>query len=197
MKIIGLFILYMGKVFDRTLMYLFKPMFYECGKNVIFHPTKSELLYKNIAVGNNVYIGSGASFIVSRSKIIIGDKVLFGPNVTIRGGNHSSHIIGKFLYDYRLSDKLQSDDEMVIIDNDVWVGTGAIILKGVHIGRGSIIAAGAVVTKSVDPYSVMGGVPAKLIRQRWSLDDIKKHEEACYKEGERINLDALKSSFEL
>lgn len=169
-------------------------MFLHCGKKVVFHPLKSEFFYKNISVGNNVYIGSGASFVASRSKIVIGDKVLFGPNVTIRGGNHSSHIIGKFLYDYTLSDKLLSDDEPVIIDNDVWVGTGAIILKGVHIGRGAIIAAGAVVTKDVTPYSIVGGVPAKHLKYRWSFEDIKRHEEMCYNEHERINFELLWNS---
>lgn len=94
-------------------------------------------------------------------------------------------------YDYTSSDKLASDDQPVIIENDVWVGTWAIILKGVCIGRGSIIAAGAVVTKNVSPYSVMGGVPAKLIKRRWSLEEIKRHEVICYKEGERINLNTL------
>jgi acetyltransferase-like isoleucine patch superfamily enzyme len=54
----------------------------------------------------------------------------------------------------------------VVIEDDVWIGTGARILDGVTIGRGSVIGAGAVVTKGVAPYSVMGGVPAKLIRSR-------------------------------
>lgn len=59
------------------------------------------------------------------------------------------------------------------IGNDVWIGTGAMILDGVHIGDGAVIAAGAVVTKDVEPYSIVGGVPARLIKKRFSDEQIK------------------------
>ena len=60
----------------------------------------------------------------------------------------------------------------VIIGNDVWIGFGATLLSGIIVGNGAIIAAGAVVTHSVEPYSIVGGVPAKLIRRRFDVDDI-------------------------
>lgn len=172
-------------------MHILKYQFKQIGKNVMFFPSKSEFSYKNILIGNNVFIGSGASFIASISYIQIGDKVMFGPNVTIRGGNHSTHIIGKQMADYTLSDKLAEDDQPIIIDNDVWIGTGVIILKGVHIGRGSIVAAGAIVTKDIPPYSIVGGVPAKIIRKRWCKEDIIKHELMLYQKNERLNIDSL------
>lgn len=56
----------------------------------------------------------------------------------------------------------------IIIDDDVWIGYGATIMSGVHIGQGAVIAAGAVVTKDVPPYAIVGGVPAKLIKYRFS-----------------------------
>lgn len=58
---------------------------------------------------------------------------------------------------------LQGD---IIIDDDVWIGAGAIILTGVTIGKGSVIAAGSIVTKDVEPYTIVGGNPAKLIKKR-------------------------------
>jgi len=64
----------------------------------------------------------------------------------------------------------------VIIGNDVWIGTGAIIVDGVSIGNGAIIAANAVVTKDVPPYSIAGGVPAKIIKARFQVDEIKQLE---------------------
>lgn len=169
-----------GKIYDRILMYIYRDQFASCGKQVIFSPTQSYFLYKTIELGNHIYIGPGAKFLASDSSIKIGDKVSFGPNVSIIGGNHSSHIVGKFMADYEISDKLLSDDQPVIIENDVWVGAGAIILKGVTIGRGAIIAAGAIVTKDIPPYAVAVGIPAKVLKYRWSAEDILKHEEILY-----------------
>lgn len=181
------------KAYDRALMYLSRGQFAGCGKHVYFYPTKSELYYKTIEIGDNVYIGPGAMFLATDSSIKIGNKVLFGPNVSIIGGNHSTHIIGKMMADYKLSDKEVTDDLPVIISEDVWVGSGAIILNGVKIGRGAIVAAGAVVTKNVSPYSIVGGVPAKLIKFRWDVHSIMKHESLLYREEERISEEVLKS----
>lgn len=61
-------------------------------------------------------------------------------------------------------------------------------IKGVTIGRGAIVTAGAVVTKKVPPYSIVGGIPAKVIGFRWSIEDIIKHEETLYSEAERISV---------
>lgn len=66
------------------------------------------------------------------------------------------------------------DNKPIVIGNDVWIGANAVILPGVNIGDGAVIAAGAVVTKDVEPYAIVGGVPAKLIRYRFSNDIIKK-----------------------
>ena len=63
-----------------------------------------------------------------------------------------------------------------MIEDDVWCGANVTILKGVTIGCGSIIAAGAVVTTSFPPYSVIGGVPARLLRMRFAPEEIKEHE---------------------
>jgi acetyltransferase-like isoleucine patch superfamily enzyme len=188
-----MFHLNLGNIYDRMLMYMYREQFASCGKNVLFFPTKSNIFYKTIEVGNNTYIGPGAMFLASDSSIIIGDKVLFGPNVSLIGGNHSTHIIGKFMADYKKSDKLSSDDKSIVIEKDVWIGTGAIVLNGVKIGRGSIVAAGAVVVKSVLPYTIVGGVPAKIIKIRWSTEDILKHEENLYPLHQRLSKEMITS----
>jgi acetyltransferase-like isoleucine patch superfamily enzyme len=174
------------RIYERTLMYIYKEQFASCGKRVYFNPAKSYFLYKTISIGNHVSIGRGAMFMASESSIKIGDNVMFAPNVSIVGGNHSTHIVGKLMADYKLSDKLATDDLPVIIEDDVWVGTGACILNGVTIHRGAIVAAGAVVTKDVPPYSIVAGVPAKVIKYRWGKDEINKHEEMVYPPSKRL-----------
>ncbi len=68
----------------------------------------------------------------------------------------------------------------VMVGNDVWIGTGVRIMEGVKIGDGAIVAAGSVVTKDVEPYSIVGGVPAKHIRYRFSEEQIKKLMKLCW-----------------
>lgn len=94
-------------------------------------------------------------------------------------------IVGKFIDTVSDSDKDKYDvnrefDQDVIIEEDVWCGANVTILKGVTVGRGSIIAAGAVVTKSIPPYSIAGGVPAKVIKQRMTNEEIVLHESSLY-----------------
>lgn len=64
----------------------------------------------------------------------------------------------------------------VLIDNDVWIGSRAMVMGGVHIGNGAVVGAGAIVTKDVPPYAIVAGVPAKIIRYRFSPDEIIKLE---------------------
>jgi acetyltransferase-like isoleucine patch superfamily enzyme len=191
MKLIALFFLYLEKLFDRLRMILYSNLFAKCGKNIIFFPTNSKFFYKNISIGNNVSIGYGASFIATRSQITIGNNTMFGSNVTIRGGTHSCHIIGKLMSEYHSQDKLPSDDGTVIIDNDVLIETGAIILKNVHIGRGAIVEAGAVVAANVPPYAIVGGIPAKIIQYLWSTQEILLHEKLVYSDAERLPIEII------
>jgi len=175
------------------LMFAYREQFASCGRNVYFYPTNSYIFYKTIEVGNDVYIGPGAMLLARDSSIIIEDKSMLGPNVSIIGGNHSSHIIGKYVFDYKVTDKRATDDQPVIIKTDVWVGSGCTILKGVTVGRGAIIAAGAVVSKDVPPYSIVGGAPAKVLKFRWSVEEILEHEKLLYKPEERLERETLTS----
>jgi acetyltransferase-like isoleucine patch superfamily enzyme len=78
------------------------------------------------------------------------------------------------------SEKRPEDDRDVIIGDDVWIGARAIILHGVTIGRGSVVAAGAVVARDVPSYAIVGGVPARVIRYRWDPATIERHEALLY-----------------
>ena len=129
-------------------------------------------------LGNNVYIGPGATFVSSDAKIIVGDNVMFGPNVMIATGNHRIDVVGKLMVDVKC--KRECDDQDVIIEDDCWIGMSAIILKGVTIGRGSVIGAGAIITKDVPPYSVVTGTRTNCVRQRFSDCDLSLHKELLY-----------------
>ena len=154
-------------------MLVLKQRFKSSGRGVVFAPFDI-FSYQTISIGTDVFIGPGAIFRASESSITIGNKVMFGPRVTIMGGDHNFSHIGRFMFDVK--EKAPGDDLPVVIEDDVWVGAGAIILKGVIIGRGAIVAAGAVVNKDVEPYSIVGGVPAKKIARRFSDEQIAEHE---------------------
>lgn len=178
----GMFIYY-RRVIRRIRMIILKPAFKGYGRNFIFDPD-GLYTYQTIEVGDDVYIGPGACLQASGSGIRMGNKVLLGPNVIIRGGNHNTSVAGQFMFDVK--EKRPEDDQMVVIEDDVWIATGVIILKGVTVGRGAIVAAGALVTRDVPPYGIAVGVPAKTRKFRFDIDTILYHESLLYSENERI-----------
>ena len=186
----GAVILLLMKSWRRLRMHFLAPLFCSHGKRFIFDPS-GWYSYANIAVGEDVSIGPGAFFSASMSSLSIGDKVMFGPNVTIMCGDHNVSQVGCFMKDVKI--KRPEDDQPVVIESDVWVGCGVTILKGVRVGRGAIIAAGAVVNRDVPPYTIVGGVPARPIKVRWSFDEILRHEAALYPPEQRLSAEDIRS----
>ena len=119
---------------------LFPPFNADCGKN--------------IRVGEDVFINSGCKF-QDQGGIRVGSRVLIGHNVVLATLNHP----------LSPRERASMDPAPIRIEDDVWVGSGAIVLPGVTIGRGAVVAAGAVVTKDVPPLTVAAGVPAKVLKQ--------------------------------
>lgn len=148
-----------------------------CGKGVLLHPMSSDIRgLWNLSVGDGTSIPKGSTIYCTDAPLTIGRKVIFGPRPTIITGDHRTDIIGKYIIDVTVQEKLQENDQPVVIEDDVWCGANVTILKGVTIGRGSVVAAGAVVTKSFPPYSIIGGVPARLLKMRFTEDEIREHE---------------------
>lgn len=133
---------------------------FSLGKNSIIECTGViRELGEELVIGDNVGIAANA-FIAMRGKVEIGSNTIFGPNVSIHAENHNFSDTDKPI-------KLQGATRKgVKIGEDCWIGSKAVILDGVTIGSHSIIAAGAVVTKDVPEYSIVGGVPAKVIKSR-------------------------------
>lgn len=116
--------------------------FKKCGRNVHFSPLNSDFSYDKIEIGDDVYIGPRARF-SARESLKIGNKVTFGPGVTIMGGNHNVK----------------------------------------EVGRGAVVGAGAVVTKDVRPYEIVGGNPCRHLKMRFTPEQIERHEALLYKTG--------------
>ncbi|MGL4865092.1 MAG: acyltransferase [Cetobacterium sp.] len=145
-----------------------------CGNNV-YLGKNFQGNYSNISLGNNVSIGPDAFLLSSKAEIIIGNNVMFGPKVSLVTGNHRIDILGKYMIDITDEEKLKTNDQNIIIEDDVWIGMGAIILKGVTVGEGSVVGAGSVITKNIPPYSIIGGNPAKIIKKRFTEDQKSEH----------------------
>ena len=105
-------------------------------------------------------------------------------------GNHARQI-GMFVSDITEENKPEGYDYDITIEEDVWIGSNVTLLAGVTIGRGTTVAAGAVVNKSMPPYCICGGVPAKVIRFYWTIDQILEHEKRLYNKNERYTREQL------
>lgn len=153
------------------------------GRNLRFDPD-GYYTFENIHLGNDVVLGRGAVLMAARSRIYLGNKVMLGPGVMIIAGNHNTSVVGEAMRD--VNSKRAEDDQDVIIEDDVWLGARALILKGVIIRRGAIVAAGSVVTHDVPPYAIVAGNPAKLVRFRWGVEEILAHEKKLYPTDQRL-----------
>ena len=111
-----------------------------------------------IELGSHVTVNSGC-VIVSYARVQIGDHCLIGEYTSIRDANHGT-AVGQPM---RCQDHVAAP---IVIEDDVWIGRGSIILKGVHIGTGAIVGANSVVTSDVPSMAIVVGAPAKLIKQR-------------------------------
>lgn len=180
---------------DKMLTPLYKGCMKHCGKGVYLRPMSSDFKgLENLSVGDFTSIPKGSVFYCSEAPLTIGNYVVFGPNPTIITGDHRIDIVGHFIIDVSVDKKLPENDLPVIIGDDVWCGANTTILKGVTVGRGSVVAAGSVVTKSCPPYSIIGGVPAKILRYRFTVDEAIEHEKKLYSEEKRLNRLILEKS---
>lgn len=117
-----------------------------------------------VNIGDGVVINEGftlACDIGYESNLIIEDRVAFGPNVTVIVTSHPNN---SKLREFNNTYSFIEDFGQILIRHDAWIGAGATILSNITIGEYSVIGAGAVVTKNVLPYTVVAGVPAKVIR---------------------------------
>lgn len=149
---------------------------------------------ENCYIYDNVSIGANAHISTPNAKVIIRRNCAIAENLTIHTGNHA-RFKGYWITDINEENKPKGYDKDVIIDQDVWIGCNVTVLAGVHVHRGSTIAANAVVCGDVPPYSVVGGIPAKVIKFNWTIDEILYHEEQLYTVEYRLTREQLKILF--
>ena len=116
--------------------------------------------YDQLKIGEYCFFNRGV-FLSAKGGISIGSNVIFGPEVKILSSSHN-YEGDQIPYDSNDKDILKS----VNIEDHVWIGGFVLILPGVNIGKGSIVGAGSVVTRNVPEYSIVGGNPAKVIKNR-------------------------------
>lgn len=180
-------------IIDKILTFCYKKQMISCGHHVTFKPSTSNIKgIENMSFGNYVRIHKYATIFSSDAKLIIGNKVALGPKVTIMTGNHATDTIGTYMWD--VHDKKDGLDKDVIIEDEIWVGSNVTILSGAHISRGCVIAAGAIVNKYIPPYSIVGGVPAKVLKYRFTPEQIIEHEKALYVSEKRLTLEQIMHS---
>lgn len=128
----------------------------KCGKNVNIE--KNAVFASSVTLGDNSGIGVDATISGAAQ---IGDNVMMGPHCIIYCRNHAFDRI-----DIPMNQQGFQVEKPVVIGNDVWIGGRVTILPGVHVGNGVIIGAGAVVTKDVPDFAIVGGNPAKVLKYR-------------------------------
>lgn len=137
---------------------IFKFLFADIGKRVQIDYRTYFRYMKNIEIGDDVSINRGVEMFTSahlNNKILIQNKVVISPNVKFYGAGHDYGTL--YLCD-------TAGD--IIVERNVWIGANALILQGVRIGECSIVSAASVVTKDVPPYTIVAGVPARIMKRR-------------------------------
>jgi len=150
-----------------------------------------------VTIGNYTTInGPNVQVFAKLNRITIGNYCSIARDVTIQEYNHKTNAISSYNFQKHVFGGKPIDDVVskgpIVIGSDVWIGTKSIVLSGVAIGHGAIVAAGSVVTKDVKPYAIVGGNPARVIRQRfsqeivdhllalkwweWPIDKLRKHQ---------------------
>jgi acetyltransferase-like isoleucine patch superfamily enzyme len=177
---------FLARASRRARMIPHRQRFAQHGSKFVFDPAGT-YSYDNVSVGHNVNLGRRPTLVAAHSRIIIGDNVMFGPEVSIFGGGHNVSVVGTPAID--VTWKRGDEDLGVSIGN---VGTRALILRGVDVGTGAVVAGGSVVSKSVPDYAIVAGNPARVVGHRFTLDEAISHETQLYGPPSSTRVDTLK-----
>lgn len=156
-------------------------------KPLVIKGAQNVFMYEGTCIKDALIMAPKAKFVMKMHSVA-------AEGLTIITGNHERRI-GRFCMTITEAEKKLQDQD-VIVEEDCWLGTRVTLLMGVTIRRGTTVAAGAVVSKSTAPYSVVGGIPAKHIKFYWNIDQILEHEAKLYPENMRYSREELQEYFD-
>lgn len=143
-------------------LYLLKHKFKSCGTNFKIGFNFTFTNPSNVVIGKDIFINN--YFYCSNEKeLIIYDRVMFGSNCSIIGGDHKYNKTSNCMR----FDKELGDNRIIIIEHDAWIGHGALLLKNAYIGEGAIVGANSIVNSKISPYSIYIGQPAHFLKPRF------------------------------
>lgn len=153
----------------------------------------------NIIMEESTNINSGAIIMNTRAKFIMKKWSGAAFGLTVITGGHIS-VPGKFHKMITNSDKELLDvnheyDADIIVEEDVWLAANVTLLRGIRIGRGAIVGAGSVIRNNVPPYTILTGNPAKIVGFRFTPEEALIHEQALFKEDERMSIEELTNNY--
>lgn len=161
---------------DKFAMYRYRKQWRQVNSHNLTVPVARYPIQK-ITIGRNTYGPIDALLSNPTNELRIGSYCSIGGNVKfLISGDHAIDRISTYPFKSRcLTGELEALSKGdIVVDDDVWIGYGATILSGVHVGQGAVVAAGAVVSKDVPPYAIVAGVPAKVIKYRFEPDLIEE-----------------------
>ncbi len=180
------------RLIDQYWMPYFKNQFKEIGPNTqIITPLTVQP--RNMSLGDCVRIQNHVNMISSKGQISIKKYSSIGSGTIIIPGAHTPTVGLPQFFSYL---HINDEERIITVEEDCWIGASCILLSKSHISRGSIVAAGSVVTKDVPPYAIVAGNPAKIIATRFSINQILEHERILYPEDERMSKLELEDLFE-
>lgn len=195
MKTIASFNDFVRRVFRKTItLPLSKSRLGYCGKHVNYQNTRPapNRVMKCVYLCDNVTLNS-TSFIMNGGKFIMKKNSGSSSDLTVITGNHHRKLGVPFIAGRDL--RILDEEKDIVVEEDVWIGAGVTLLSGVTIGRGATVGAASTCLKSVPPYAVVMGNPAKVVSFNFTPEEIIEHEKALYPEEERLPLELLEKNY--
>lgn len=163
------------------------------GENVAINPPNFISHPKNVFLMGDNQIDN-ANILTKNAKFIMKPHSASGSGLRVSTGNHI-RLVGRFYRSITENEKPAGFDQDVVVESDAWIGMNVTLLPGVVVGRGATVGTGSIVTKSLPPYCVAVGAPAKPLKFYWTIDQILEHEKALYPEEDRYTREQLEEIF--